>query len=163
MIPTAIRALEPQDISAIVRIQTSSPQAAQWERRAYENIGRSGEKGWVAERDGWLAGFVVVRVVAREMEILNLAVAAGARRQGLGGALLEETLGWGARGGVERVFLEVRASNAAARGFYRRHGFSPAGMRRQYYRDPVEDALVLSAEVAREKDRRPIEGRCADR
>jgi [ribosomal protein S18]-alanine N-acetyltransferase len=140
----AIRLLEPQDIPAVLQIQASSPEASPWAQSAYENIARSGEKCWVAERGGKLAGFLVARAAAGEMEILNLAVAREARQRGIGSALLQQAFGWGAGRGAERVFLELRASNAAAQRFYDAHGFRCRSIRRRYYRNPVEDALVLT-------------------
>lgn len=147
MSTVAIRPAEAQDISGMLQIQASSPEAAQWQQSAYENVDSAGKKCWVAERDGKLAGFLVARVAAGEMEILNLAVAADVRRGGIGTALLQEALSWGASRGAKRVFLEVRASNDAARRFYERHGFASTGVRPRYYGNPVEDALVLSALV----------------
>lgn len=139
-----IRQLEPKDISAILRIQASSPETAQWHRSAYEDIGNAGARCWVAEDQGRLRGFLVARVTTGEMEVLNLAVAADARRKGIGGALLQEAISWGEEMGARRVFLEVRAGNSTARQFYERNGFVPSGIRPKYYRDPVEAALVLS-------------------
>ena len=146
----AIRFLEPGDIPAILRIQDSSGEAAQWPQSAYENLGRVGQQAWVAEHEGHLAGFLVARAVASEMEILNLAVEPNVRRKGIGRALLREALSWAVRNGVGRAFLEVRASNSAARQFYEAHGFASAGVRANYYRDPIEAALLLTCSVDRE-------------
>lgn len=142
-----IRPLEAEDIPAILQIQASTPQAAQWERSAYENMGRAGATCWVAEADGKLAGFLVVRVAVDEMEILNLAVDVDSRRKGIGRTLLRETVSWGERMGAQQVFLEVRASNDAARKFYEKHGFAWSRIRPNYYRDPIEDAMVLSTRL----------------
>ena len=80
---------------------------------------------------------------ADEGEILNLAVAPSGRRHGLGRALVRDILDALARRGVRHVYLEVRESNAPARALYGAHGFQEAGRRKQYYRRPVEDAIVL--------------------
>jgi ribosomal protein S18 acetylase RimI-like enzyme len=56
-------------------------------------------------------------------------------------------LGWLAASGAQRVFLEVRRSNAAAIGLYERSGFRPVGVRRGYYASPREDALTMALEV----------------
>lgn len=139
-----IRFFEPGDIAAILEIQSHSREAAQWSRVAYENLGRAGEQAWVSERDSRVVGFLVARAMAAEMEILNLAVAENVRREGIGAELLREALRWSAQNQAERVFLEVRVSNIAARKFYEAHGFVSAGVRAKYYRDPSEDALLLT-------------------
>jgi ribosomal-protein-alanine N-acetyltransferase len=104
--------------------------------------------GLVAERDGEILGYVVGRVVAGEGEILNLAVAPGVRRTGVGRALLEAALDHLVRHGGREVFLEVRVSNLAARRLYEAAGFRVVGVRPRYYRRPVEDALVLRRALA---------------
>lgn len=94
-----------------------------------------------------LLGYVVALVVGPEAEIADLAVAPEARRMGIGRALLERVLGEVQDAGVQAVYLEVRESNHAARTLYRSSGFDSIGRRRGYYRQPVEDALVLRREM----------------
>jgi [ribosomal protein S18]-alanine N-acetyltransferase len=144
----ALRFFEPRDIHAILQIQRNSREAAQWPQTAYDGLGHAGEEAWVAEREGRVQGFLIVRAVADEMEILNLAVQPSARRKSVGTALLREALSWAAQNRVSRAFLEVRRSNAAATMFYEAHGFAPAGVRANYYCDPVEDALLLALNLA---------------
>ncbi len=98
-----------------------------------------------------LEGFVLSRRAADEAEILTIAVAAGARRSGLGQALLLAHLAQLARAGVRALFLEVDEGNAAARALYDRLGFHQVGRRNAYY--PRSDgsraaALVLRREIA---------------
>jgi [ribosomal protein S18]-alanine N-acetyltransferase len=90
-----------------------------------------------------VTGYVVALDAADEGEILNLAVAPGGRRRGLGRALVQDILQELAERGVRQVYLEVRESNAPARALYAAHGFREVGRRKQYYRRPVEDAIVL--------------------
>ncbi len=90
-----------------------------------------------------LYGFVAARVAADELHVNNIGVCAAARGRGIGGALLRAAVATGRRLGAQQAFLEVRASNDAAHALYRRCGFAMAGRRRNYYRDPVEDALVM--------------------
>ncbi|MEP7325063.1 MAG: ribosomal protein S18-alanine N-acetyltransferase [Gemmatimonadota bacterium] len=100
--------------------------------------------GLLAElKSGQLGGYLVARAVEREGEILNLAVVPERRRHGLGGGLLEAGLDALKSRGVNDVFLEVRASNEPAIAMYLARGFRPMGRRREYYRKPVEDAMVL--------------------
>jgi ribosomal-protein-alanine N-acetyltransferase len=104
--------------------------------------------GWVAAENEDVAGFLVARQIAREIEILNFAVRRDARGKGVGAALLAAAFRWGKGLGAEQAFLEVRDSNLLALHFYERHGFSVTGRRPRYYAAPVEDALVLKAPLS---------------
>jgi ribosomal-protein-alanine N-acetyltransferase len=99
--------------------------------------------GYVAEVTGLVVGYALARWVEGTAEILNLAVEPDHRRRGIAEALLGGMLAALTGRGVEEVFLEVRESNTAARSLYQSRGFRLAGMRRAYYRHPVEDAQVL--------------------
>lgn len=92
-------------------------------------------------------GFILMRTVLDEAEILTLAVAPAARRQGLGGRLVGDGLDAAARDGAARAFLEVAEGNAAARALYAAAGFVEVGRRPGYYArsdGPAEDALLLA-------------------
>jgi ribosomal-protein-alanine N-acetyltransferase len=96
----------------------------------------------IAVAHGQVAAFLQFRRVADgEIEILQLFTAPGFRRRGIARALLRELLDRHA--GVS-VFLEVRESNAPARQLYESAGFSTTGIRKSYYSNPYEDAIVLS-------------------
>jgi ribosomal-protein-alanine N-acetyltransferase len=139
-----LRPLEPGDLEAVLTIQRASPEAAQWHREDYAPVLAGGMQGWVAEGAEGIVGFLVARRAAAELEVMNLAVAPEARRAGTATRLLEQALEAARRAGVERVFLEVRASNRRARRFYARRGFETVGRRPDYYWAPREDALVLA-------------------
>jgi ribosomal-protein-alanine acetyltransferase len=126
-----------QDLPGVGAIQLESPLAAQWEPRDY-----LGHESWLALEPGTrnVAGFLVLRAVAAgEWEILNLAVRPQLRHQGIGTRLLDR--GLTSKQGA--VFLEVRASNGAARAFYRKAGFVESSRRPGYYTDPDEEAVVM--------------------
>lgn len=96
-------------------------------------------------------GFILMRAVADEAEILTLAVRPGARRRGEGGRLVGEGVLAAARRGAARVFLEVAEDNAAARALYARAGFAEAGRRPGYYAGADgarRDALILATDLA---------------
>lgn len=95
----------------------------------------------------WLYGFVAARVNADELHINNIGVRDEARRQGLGSALLLAALRAGRRLGAVSALLEVRAGNLPAQALYRSQGFETVGRRRNYYREPPEDALVMRARL----------------
>lgn len=92
---------------------------------------------------GFLAGWIV----EDELHINNIAAHPAYRRVGIGRGLLEETVSVGRRRGAAFVLLEVRASNEAAQQLYRKMGFETIGRRRDYYRAPTEDALVMKLEI----------------
>ncbi len=94
-----------------------------------------------------LDGFIVARVAGEEMHINNVAVREEARERGLGSALLAAALR-AAKGAMARTaVLEVRAGNRAAQALYLRHKFVVVGRRRNYYKQPPEDALVMTAQL----------------
>ncbi len=97
----------------------------------------------IAEREGRVTGYAVAWLGAGAGHLGNLAVIAGERRRGVARALLEELLATARARRVESLTLEVRVSNSAAQALYRAHGFRLAGVRRGYYRDTGEDALVM--------------------
>jgi [ribosomal protein S18]-alanine N-acetyltransferase len=92
-----------------------------------------------------LHGFVSGRISARELHINNIGVHETARRRGIGNALMSAVFDIGKRQGARTSILEVRAGNVAAQCLYRRFGFGVVGRRRQYYREPAEDALLMTA------------------
>ncbi len=141
--------MDGRDLRGVLAIQAESPEIAQWAPSDYDFRNRPGTCGWVAERDGEIVGFLVARLVSDELEILNLAVRADSRRQGAGRLLLQEALAWAVAQGAKKAYLEVRASNEAALRFYQRQGFEQLSRRSGYYSLPLEDALILSLELAK--------------
>jgi ribosomal-protein-alanine N-acetyltransferase len=96
--------------------------------------------------DRTVTGYIVFWNVSDEMHILNLAVSPEVRRQGIARELLYAALKRARGRGAKRAFLEVRASNTAALAFYAGVGFTGTSLRRAYYDDPVEDAIVMTLE-----------------
>jgi len=91
-------------------------------------------------------GFIMIRVILDEAEILTVGVRPSARRGGIGRRLVEQSVVQSAALGAERMFLEVAESNAAARGLYASCGFEEVGRRKNYYQRPdmtYEDALMM--------------------
>jgi [ribosomal protein S18]-alanine N-acetyltransferase len=98
---------------------------------------------YVARHDAVVVAYLAGWVIFDELHINNLAVDPAWRRRGVAGTLLAHVLRAAADEGANRATLEVRRSNEAARRLYERFGFAFAGVRKDYYRQPVEDALVL--------------------
>ena len=94
-----------------------------------------------------LLGVFSGEVVVDELQIDNLAVAGQFRRQGVGRTLLKSALSRASVLGASVATLEVRSANATARAFYEKEGFIPVGLRRRYYANPPDDALLLSREI----------------
>jgi ribosomal-protein-alanine N-acetyltransferase len=140
-----IRSLESRDLEPVLAIQTACPEIAQWTIRDYERVARGEMAGWVAEENSQVVGFLVARRVLIDLEVLNFAVQADARRLGIGASLFAEASQWGKTIGAERIILEVRISNLAALQFYERYDFRVSGRRQRYYAAPIEDALLLTA------------------
>jgi ribosomal-protein-alanine N-acetyltransferase len=90
-----------------------------------------------------VVGFCAFWLVVDEIHINNVAVLPELRGQGIGTALMRRVFDEAHTLGASRATLEVRASNDAARRLYERLGFYVAGTRRDYYTNPVEDALIL--------------------
>lgn len=95
-----------------------------------------------------IAGFFAGWIVEDEMHINNVASRPAFRRIGVARSLLEAAMDESRYRGVRLVILEVRASNEAAQALYKKLGFKLVGRRRDYYRGPVEDALVMRKELA---------------
>jgi ribosomal-protein-alanine N-acetyltransferase len=95
-----------------------------------------------------LSGYIATRINADELHVNNIGVWPESRRRGVGGALLGAALEAAARRGAVEAVLEVRASNLPAQRMYERLGFRVVGERRNYYREPTEDARIMTSRLA---------------
>ena len=100
----------------------------------------------VAEDDGRVAGYVGSQTVIDESDVMNVAVHPDFRRRGIAEKLMEQLVGSLKAMGSHCLTLEVRASNAPAIALYEKLGFQEVGRRKNYYRNPREDALILRKE-----------------
>jgi [ribosomal protein S18]-alanine N-acetyltransferase len=149
--PLKVRPYQPGDSQAVFEICRQSPQAAQWPKEGYEQAHSSGQIILVAELNGQVCGFMIARIIADEAEILNTAVDPAQRRKGIGTALLSAAISSTHAHNAKSIYLEVRESNSAAISFYRQHGFEKTAERREYYRGPTENAVVMRKLRARTK------------
>ena len=150
-----LRRMTAADLPAILAIQQTSPEAAQWPAANWREFfcpeadissdapsaGSAAWTAWVAET---AVGFLAAIFSGEELEVLNIAVLPDSRRKGIASQLLEAALAAARNSGALQVWLEVRASNTGAAAFYERNGFLPSGRRKNYYTAPREDAVVLS-------------------
>lgn len=100
----------------------------------------------VAEENGQVWGYVGSQTVLGESDMMNVAVDPGFRRQGIARALIETLIAELSKMGSRCLRLEVRVSNENARALYARMGFQQLGLRKNYYHNPKEDALILGKE-----------------
>ncbi len=139
--PYRVRAARPTDLEALVALEQqifSDPWSLEGFGQFLDGI------TLVADDGNDVVGYAVARWVLEQGEILNLAVQAEHRRRGIAARLVHEVLAALSERGVRYAFLEVRESNDGARAFYERLGFVEVGKRRNYYRRPREDALILA-------------------
>lgn len=106
---------------------------------------------WVAEIDddqnvSVMVGMIVAWLIIDEINIATFAVDEAYRRQGIAQCLLAHTLIDAHQSGGEKAFLEVRDGNIAARTLYRKFGFVEVGVRKKYYQDNGEDAVLMNLE-----------------
>ena len=140
-----MRAVAAGDAQALAALHAACfPPAQAWSADAFARLlALPGVFGCLAEGEG----FALLRAVLDEAEILTIAVVPGARRRGLGAALVSAGLAGAALRGVRACFLEVAAGNAAARGLYAAAGFAAIGRRPGYYEDGA-DALVMRRDLS---------------
>jgi ribosomal-protein-alanine N-acetyltransferase len=142
----------PDELDGLLAVEETSF-TNPWTREMYlaelENTGVS--YVFVArEATGHIVGFCSFWRVLDELHINNLAVLPMYRRRGVASAILGRVFDEARVLGANRATLEVRRSNDAARQLYERFGFAVAGVRRGYYRNPEEDALVLWRDGSRQ-------------
>jgi ribosomal-protein-alanine N-acetyltransferase len=96
------------------------------------------------DESGAVAGALALRRIVDDVHVMKLAVRDDMRRRGIAFAMVSTGLKDMQKKGCRRAWLELRGSNHAAAAFYRKLGFSPAGLRKGYYRNPAEDAVLMS-------------------
>lgn len=146
-----VRLAVASDVDSVLSLIRQTPTLPQWNRNALA-VGSplESETGTslvrcllVAENSNHLVGFAQFNVVLQEAELESMAVAAEHRRQGIGDALLRAVEAKAQALGASELRLELRAENRAALSLYQRAGLRVVGKRTAYYRDPVEDALLM--------------------
>jgi len=135
--------MRPEDLDQVMSIEVVSFPTP-WSRDSYEGeMKNSLARYIVVECEGQVAGYAGVWLVADEAHITNIAVHPDWRGQGVGEALLNALVAIAAGSGAQRLTLEVRPSNLPALRLYRKFRFLPVGLRKKYYSDTGEDALVM--------------------
>lgn len=100
-----------------------------------------------AEKAGRLIGYLFAYTAADEADIARVAVLKESRKHGVGSELMKALKQVGKERGIQKLLLDVRRSNGAARSFYIKHGFTEDGVRSGFYENPEEDAILMSCKV----------------
>lgn len=132
-------------------LASSAHTAAQWPKEHYEQAIQFQEPRrilLVLEEESQPQAFLIARVVDREWELENIAVAENSRRHSLGSRLLKELVEIARREKSEAIFLEVRESNQSAQLFYEKWAFVQTGHRPRYYQHPEEAAILYRLNLA---------------
>ena len=138
-----IRPMEELDLPQTAAIEKEAI-TPPWSEQAFrESLGLEHTILLAAIQDGQVAGYCVCYQSFEEGEITNVAVKKELRGQGIAGKLLEKLCSYGKERGLERYILEVRAGNEPAIHLYERSGFTRVGIRKCFYEQPVEDAVIM--------------------
>ncbi|BDF32493.1 ribosomal-protein-alanine N-acetyltransferase RimI [Lachnospiraceae bacterium] len=144
-----VRQIEETDIDRIACLeQQIFPDS--WSYEAVRDTYRQDNSVLFGAFDGGrLIGYLIVYYVLDEGEIARIAVEEGSRRQGAAGHMLLKLEDFCEEKGIARLMLEVRESNEAAAAFYKDYGFEEDGVRKGYYANPLEDAVLMSRRLGR--------------
>ena len=138
-----IRRAVPDDAPKIAELEREIFPDPWGEKEIFSYICSEGGMCYSATDSGEVIAYVIGRVIAPEGEIYRIATRKGYRRRGIAYRLLDYAVKTERGKGLECLFLEVRESNVAARNLYRSYGFRELGERKNYYKDPTENAVVM--------------------
>lgn len=142
-----IREMREEDVPSVSEIEGLSF-SQPWSKTSFlSEIHKSRSISRVAVLDSAVVGYICAELVTDEGHILNLGVHPDYRRKGISTALVASVIEVLRQRSCRVLFLEVRASNHAARRLYERFGFSVVGERKNYYVSPVEDAVIMTLEL----------------
>ncbi len=151
VIDAVIRKMGKADIDRVLELERESFPTP-WSRALFlEELDRDYSHNYVVCRreTGEVLGFIIFWVLFDECHILNICVAKGMRRCGLGGKLMETCEDVAADTGASYIYLEVREGNSPAISLYKKLGFRYVGVRKGYYADTGEDGWVMIKNVGR--------------
>lgn len=140
-----IRTMTNQDIDKILELEKTCFTADAWAKEDFEYRFDSDDfVNLVCECDGTFAGYITACSVLDELNIDSVAILPEFRRMGLARRLINETV---SRKKPSSVFLEVRQSNLGAIALYESLGFEKVGLRKNYYQQPVENAILMTLSI----------------
>ena len=129
-------------VTAVYEILSDVYPVSPWsEKQILSDMQQDNVDYFFVKKDEKIVGFLAISQLAGELEITNIAIKKAYQGHGLGSQLLAD-LDY-----VDfPIFLEVRASNTPAQALYEKFGFDIIGKRKQYYHEPVEDAIIMKRE-----------------
>ena len=135
------------DIMRIEKLSFTTP----WSKQAFLSEMLDNDRAYylVAKVNDRAVGYIGVWLIAGEGHITNVAVHPDYRGKGIGNLLMMAIEHLAKARGAARMTLEVRVSNDIAQGLYRKLGYIAAGIRRRYYRDNDEDAIIMWKDIER--------------
>ena len=133
----------PADATGIAALEENIFSDAWSYRDVQDLICTEGGMCFSAVENGEVIAYVIGRLIAPEGEIYRVAVAPHKRQRGIGYRLLDYAVKTSKGQGLERLFLEVRSRNIPAIRLYTAYGFKEIGVRKRYYKDPEDDAIVM--------------------
>jgi ribosomal-protein-alanine N-acetyltransferase len=153
---TEIVPMRAESVTEVIKIAEECG-LSYWSETDYRTeIDRSGSYTFQAESkpEKVIVGFIIMRLIMRKdsdypsiFEIFNIAVKENYRKTGVGTLLIQSSINLAKQSSPAHIWLEVRSSNKAAAKFYKKHGFTPEHVRRNFYSDPVEDGIVMKLDV----------------
>ncbi len=138
-----IRRMDEEDLLAAVAIENACFPDPWSGSVLEEGIKNPWNFFWIAIEGDEAVGYAALCIVAGEGEIQRICVTPQARRRGIGGELMAAMEEFARQQGVTALTLEVREGNAAARNLYKTWGFADEAIRRDYYRNPKENAVIM--------------------
>ncbi|NMA69102.1 MAG: ribosomal protein S18-alanine N-acetyltransferase [Desulfitobacterium sp.] len=148
-----IRSMEEKDLPQIMAIERACFPTP-WAQQSYKNELRANDYARYfclekdsEEKNSEIIGYMGLWFILEEGHITNIAIHPKYQGQGLGEVLIRAVISLMVREGMERITLEVRASNWVARNLYEKVGFVNVGVRKGYYTDNSEDAIIMWLEL----------------
>lgn len=142
-----IRQMKEKDVTAVAELEKAYFSEPWSEKSIRSELDNPLAKWLVAVEADKVLGYIGSQTVLDESDMMNLAVNAENRKQGIGESLVQALCILLREAGSRSLTLEVRASNVAAIGLYEKRGFNQVGRRPGYYFNPKEDALILRKEL----------------
>lgn len=142
-----VRELKVEDSAAVAEMEQQIFSDPWSEKSVMETVQQKQSVCFAAEKAGHILGYLLVYHAADEAEIARIAVQKEARRQGAAGKLMQALEHYCEEHKMEKLLLDVRESNEAARSFYTKNGFVEDGIRQGFYTNPSEDAVLMSRQL----------------
>jgi ribosomal-protein-alanine N-acetyltransferase len=143
----SVRDMQVADLPAVIAIEKASFTSPWSEESVLSEIYSSQSLTRVAIENQNIVGYYIAKLVIDEGQLLDIAVKPECRQQGIADLLMGDLLSGLRLKRVVKLFLEVRATNAAAINLYRKYGFASISTRKNYYKNPVEDAYIMMVEL----------------